>query len=72
MHLPIESGERSPLRKLEREETIAERLGISARHLRELRSRQLIPFVRFGRSVRMDPEAVAQAVERLTVRVRSR
>lgn len=70
MHIANESGERSPLRKLEREETVAERLGISPRHLRELRAQRMIPYVRLGRSIRLDPEAVAQAVERMTVQVR--
>jgi excisionase family DNA binding protein len=58
------------LRKLEREETVADMLGISSRHLRALRSQRLIPFIRLGRAIRLDPQAVARAVERLTVEVR--
>lgn len=65
------SGTCSPLKKLEHEKTVADLLGISSRHLRALRSQRLIPYVKLGRVVRFDPEAVAQAVTKLTVGVRS-
>jgi excisionase family DNA binding protein len=65
------SGFCSPLQKFEREKTVADQLGISPRHLRDLRAQRLIPFVRLGRSIRFDPVAVAQAVKRLTVEVRT-
>lgn len=65
---PIEqNAPRSPLRRLEREETTAELLGISKRHLRTLRAQRLIPYIKLGRVVRFDPEQVARAVARLTV-----
>jgi excisionase family DNA binding protein len=58
-----------PLRLLD-EQAVAEMLGITRRHLRTLRSRRLIPFVKIGKSVRFDPNAVIAAVARLTVPAR--
>jgi hypothetical protein len=46
---------------------IAKSLGISLRHLDNLRDRRLIPFVVLGSCVRFDPAAVRLAMERLTV-----
>ena len=43
-------------------------ISVSPRHLQSLMARRLIPFVKLGRSVRLDPEAVNRALEKLTVR----
>jgi excisionase family DNA binding protein len=65
------SGPCSPLQKLEREETVADLLGISTRHLRNLRAQKLIPFIKLGRAIRLDPHAVSTALQKLTVEVRA-
>ena len=48
----------------------AKRLSCSIRHLRRLRNRRLIPFVKLGGAIRFNPEAVARAVEKLTIKER--
>ena len=47
---------------------MAPKLAISWRGLQELTKRRLVPVVRLGRNVRYNPEAVAKAVEKLTIR----
>ncbi len=49
------------------ETAVATQLGISLRHLRTLRSRRLIPYLKLGKAVRFDPAAVSAAISRLTV-----
>jgi excisionase family DNA binding protein len=39
-------------------------LSVSTRHLITLTQRRLVPCIRLGRSVRYNPEQVAQAIER--------
>jgi hypothetical protein len=49
------------------ERTQASRLSVSWRHLQELRKKRLIPYIKLGRRVLYSPEAVARALENLTV-----
>lgn len=58
------------LKRLASEADVASALSITPRHLRSLRARHLIPYVRLGRVVRLDPEEVSKAVARLTVAAR--
>ena len=46
----------------------AELLQCSLRHLVDLRNKRLIPFIRLGRSIRYEPNAVQRALEKLTVK----
>jgi hypothetical protein len=46
----------------------AEQLQCSLRHLIDLRNRRLIPYIKLGRSIRYDPNAVQRALEKLTVK----
>ena len=46
----------------------AKLLKCCTRHLLGLRQKRLIPYLKLGRSVRYDPEAVARAMEKLTVK----
>ena len=46
----------------------AQRLNCSWRHLVNLRERRQIPFIKLGKLVRYNPEAVQRALEKLTVR----
>ena len=55
------------LPKLISEHDLAETLGISKRHLGNLRTRRVLPYVMLGKSVRYDPAAVRQVLDRLTV-----
>jgi excisionase family DNA binding protein len=50
------------------ETEMAEQLSCCKRHLITLRQKRLIPHVRLGRLVRYNPEAVAKALEKLTIR----
>jgi len=59
-----------PLAKLITGEEQAELLSCSIRHLRNMRNRRLIPYVKLGGAVRYNPEAVARAIEKLTVKER--
>jgi len=43
-------------------------LSVSHRHLINLRTRRLVPFLKLGKSVRYSPEAVAKALDKLTIR----
>lgn len=60
----------SVLRPLRDESFIAEKLGISPRHLIYLRERRLIPFVKLGRLVKFDEVEVQLAIQALTIRPR--
>jgi excisionase family DNA binding protein len=63
--------ETTPLRRLLTEEQLAGILRVTDRHIRNLRSRNLIPFVRLGRTIRYDPDHVQAVIEKnLTVRER--
>jgi excisionase family DNA binding protein len=66
---PIRIGR--PPKKLITDVEQAELLGCSRRHLFNLRRRRLIPFVKLGTSIRYDPEAVARAIEKLSIRERT-
>jgi excisionase family DNA binding protein len=55
-------------RRLNTAKEQAEELRISLRHLENLKAKRLIPFIRLGHSVRFDPEAVARALSKLTVK----
>jgi excisionase family DNA binding protein len=46
---------------------LAERLGITERHVRRLVAERRIPFVKVGRFVRFNPGAVTAWLERATV-----
>jgi excisionase family DNA binding protein len=46
----------------------AQQLNCSWRHLVNLRERRLILFIKLGKLVRYNPEAVQRALEKLTVR----
>ena len=50
----------------------AKQLQISPRHLYDLRQKRLVPFIKLGKSVRYDPEDVAQAIKKLTIREHGR
>jgi excisionase family DNA binding protein len=43
-------------------------LGCSYRHVKTLRLKRLIPFVRLGRLVRYNPQEVMKAIEKLTTK----
>lgn len=43
----------------------------SLRWLRELQRKRMIPFVRLGRRVFFDPEAVREALKKLTINARN-
>ncbi len=46
---------------------LAERLGITVRHVRRLVAERRVPFVRVGRFIRFDPAAVAEWLQGSTV-----
>ena len=46
----------------------ANALACSPRHLVNLRQKRLVPFIKLGRLIRYNPEAVARALEKLTVK----
>lgn len=48
----------------------AKLLSCTSRHLRNLCKRRLIPYVKLGRSIRFNPNAVERAVEKLTIKER--
>jgi hypothetical protein len=52
------------------EPAMAAACAISARHMRNLRARRLVPFVMLGTAVRYSPAAVRVALEALTVQPR--
>ena len=54
--------------QLLRENEQAEQLRCSIRHLINLRNKRLIPYIKLGKSVRYDPNAVQRALEKLTVK----
>ena len=54
--------------KLIKEKDVLELLQCSQRHLVNLRRKRLIPFIRLGRAVRYNPDAVSRAMEKLTVK----
>ena len=56
------------MKELITEQEQAKLLHCSARHVWNLRKRRLIPVIKLGRSVRYDPEAVARAMGKLTVK----
>lgn len=48
----------------------AKQLHCSTRLLRKLRARRMIPYIKLGRAIRYKPDAVARAIEKLTVKER--
>ena len=48
------------------EQEQAKLLHCSERHIWNMRKRRLLPFIKLGRLVRYNPEAVARAMEKLT------
>jgi excisionase family DNA binding protein len=60
-----------PLEKLLTEDDVAGLLNVSLRHVRNLRARRLIPFVRLGRSIRFPVHSVQDALKKLTVEARA-
>lgn len=52
---------------LKTEPEMATLLKVSKRHLLSLRVQRLIPFIKLGKSVRYNPEAVERAIEKLTI-----
>jgi Helix-turn-helix domain len=46
----------------------AARLRVCERHLINLRNKRLIPYIKLGRSIRYNPEAVQRALARLEVK----
>ena len=48
----------------------AKLLSCSISHMKQLRRRRLIPFIKLGGAVRYNPVAVARAIEKLTVKER--
>jgi len=67
-----ESGLAAPLPiKLLDETAVCEMLNLSPRHLRGLRERRLIPFVKLGRLVRFNPKSLLPAIDKLTIRARA-
>ncbi len=65
---PTPRGTLAPLKKLISERELAKMLGVSLRHVGNLRERRVIPFIRLGRSVRFNPDEISQVLNRLTVR----
>jgi hypothetical protein len=55
-------------RRLNNSKQQAEELGISLRHLANLKAKRLIPFVRLGGSIRYDPDQVRRALDKLSVK----
>ena len=43
-------------------------LRVCERHLINLRNKRLIPYIKLGRSIRYDPEAVQRAIQKLSIR----
>lgn len=66
---PVQNPAASPL--LLTEPAAAAMLSITVRHLRTLRRRKLVSFVRLGRVVRFTPAAINAAVSKLTVNARA-
>jgi hypothetical protein len=63
--------EPEPLKQLVTEQQLANILSVSARHIRVLRTRKLIPWIRLGRSVRFYIPDVETAIRQsLTVHAR--
>ena len=46
---------------------LAERLGVTTRHIRRLVAERRVPYLKVGKFVRFDPAAVAEWLERFTV-----
>ena len=46
----------------------AARLRVCERHLINLRNKRLIPYIKLGRSIRYNPEAVQRALAKLEVK----
>jgi excisionase family DNA binding protein len=59
---------RTTYRRLNTAKQQAEALNCSLRHLAKLKARRVIPYVKLGKSLRFDPEAVQRAIEKLSVR----
>lgn len=49
---------------------LAERLGVSTRHIRRLVAERRVPYLKVGRFVRFDPSAVADWLARASVEAR--
>jgi len=50
------------------EKELAQRLACSPRTLMNWRTQRLIPFVKLGQTIRYNPDAVIEVLEKLTVR----
>jgi hypothetical protein len=48
----------------------AKELHCSTRSLRRLRAKRMIPYIKLGGAIRYKPDAVARALEKLTVKER--
>lgn len=59
------------LQSLLNEKQVAAALGVTARHVRSLRARGLIPYIKLGRIVKFSPTGVSDALQRLTVAARN-
>jgi Helix-turn-helix domain len=60
-------AKRKMLERLFTETELAGRLGISPRHLSDLRKQGLIPYIALGRCIRYKEKDVVRAIEKLTV-----
>ena len=54
--------------QLLREKEQAKQLICSIRHLINLRNKRLIPYIKLGKSIRYDPNAVQRALEKLSIK----
>ena len=58
------------------ETEMAKLLGCSPRHIRNMRTRRMIPYIQLGKggrgqsAIRYNPDAVARAIDKLTVKER--
>ena len=59
---------RATYRRLNTAKQQAAELNCSLRHLAKLKAQRLIPYIKLGRILRFDPEAVQRALDKLSVR----
>jgi len=60
-----------PFPPLLTEATVSELLGVSVRHLQNLRARRQIRYIRLGHAIRVRPDHLAEDISKLTVAARS-
>lgn len=70
-HHAIQSEPATSPQALIGEEEVATMLGVSRRHITNLRLRRLIRFYRIGRSIRFSPANVNEDLQRMLVQARS-